>query len=287
MGRDRYGAGSGGRRDMTATVPVGGAGGHAAGQELRRPFLVAAVLVAGLIVAVEIGAHFLVEPRVPSGSMVTALGSTPEGRNLDVASLSSAERQQIDALTDTSRPPGLAVPDLVFLDVLLFLTVGLMALTLVVREELVGRGQGVVMLIASILVIFGALRAAIFAFVKLLLMLALFLSPPFGTIAYFAAFGWFDRPGAVTSVGLVLFLKLAFCVAIVAAQQRFLQNKGLVIFLVISIVLTIVVGFLHSFVPLPLVSITDAVGALFVSIVAIIWAIVTLVFAVFAIVQAL
>ncbi len=256
------------------------------GQELRRPLLVAAIVVALLIVLVEVGAHFGVRPNLPDDPVADA-GATPDGaRALEEAGdQRDALLQQLKDLDDGSRPPGLAIPDLAWLDGLLLLTMILTGLALL-REQAVGRLQGIVMLIASILVIIGALVAAITAFAKLLFMLGLFLATPFGTIAYLVLFGFFDRPAAVSAVGIVLLLKLAFCVLLFLAQQRFAQNKGLVVFLILSLVLTLVVGFLHSFVPLPLVSITDALAGLIVSIVAVIWAIVTLVFAVFAIVQA-
>ena len=266
-------------------MSVGAGQGHAAGQELRRPFLIAAIVVALLIVMIEVGARFAVRPNLPDDP-VAAAGATPEGsRALEEADDPDALREQLQRLNEGSRPPGLAIPDLALLDGLLLLTMVLTALALL-REQLVGRVQGIVMLIASILVLIGAVVAAISAFAKLMFMLGLFLAAPFGTIAYLVLFGFFDRPAAVTALGLILFLKLAFCVLLFLAQQRFAQNKGLVIFLILSLVLTLVVGFLHSFVPLPLVSITDALAGLIVSIVAAIWAAVTLVFAVFAIVQA-
>lgn len=260
--------------------------GHAAGQELRRPLLVAAIVFALLIVIVEVGAHFAVRPNPPDDPIAVA-SATPDGATALEAAGDERDAlvQQLTELNDRSRPPGLAIPDLAFLDGLLLLTMVLTGLALL-REQAIGRLQGIIMLVASILVLIGAFIAAITAFVKLMFMLGLFLAAPFGTIAYLVLFGFFDRPAAVTAIGIVLSLKITFCVLLFLAQQRFAQNKGLVIFLILSLVLTLVVGVLHSFVPLPLVSITDALAGLIVSIVAVIWAIVTLVFAIFAIVQA-
>ncbi|MFD0578813.1 hypothetical protein [Dactylosporangium darangshiense] len=87
-------------------------------------------------------------------------------------------------------------------------------------------------------------------------------------------------------LSLIMFLKFVFAGALTAAQQRFLQNKGLVLLTLTSLLVTIVVSFLHGIVPGVLVSITDAIAGIVCAIAAIIWAIVLLVGAVVAIVTA-
>lgn len=83
-----------------------------------------------------------------------------------------------------------------------------------------------------------------------------------------------------------MFLKLVFAGSLVAAQPRFLQNKGLVLLTLSSLLCNVVVTFLHGLVPGVLVSITDAVAGIVVAVVALIWAIVLLVGAVVGIVTA-
>jgi hypothetical protein len=61
---------------------------------------------------------------------------------------------------------------------------------------------------------------------------------------------------------------------LVAAQQRFIQNKGLVALVITTLVANLVVAFLHGIVPGILVSITDAIAAIVLAIVAIIWGLV-------------
>jgi hypothetical protein len=134
-----------------------------------------------------------------------------------------------------------------------------------------------VTLIVSIVVILLAIVLIIIALLLLILMLALLFSAPFGTIVYFAVYGFFDRGGAATTLGFLMLLKLAFAVCLVIAHQRFLQNRGLVLIVLTSLVAGIIVSFLHGFVPRPLVSITDAIAAIIVGIIAVIWAIVLLI----------
>jgi VanZ family protein len=82
-------------------------------------------------------------------------------------------------------------------------------------------------------------------------------------------------------------LKLGFVVCLLLAHQRFLQNKGLVLLVLTSLLANLIIGFLHNFVPLPLVSITDAIGAIVVAILAVIWALVLLIFAIISIIKAI
>jgi hypothetical protein len=72
-------------------------------------------------------------------------------------------------------------------------------------------------------------------------------------------------------------LKVLFAVLLVLSHPRFLQNKGLVLLIATSLVANVVVAFLHGFVPLVMVSITDALAAIVVGILAAIWAILMLV----------
>ena len=76
---------------------------------------------------------------------------------------------------------------------------------------------------------------------------------------------------------LLMTLKIGFAICLVLANQRYLQNLGLDLLIVTSLIATIIIGFLHSFVPGLLVSITDAIGAIVVAIIAIIWAIILLI----------
>jgi hypothetical protein len=129
--------------------------------------------------------------------------------------------------------------------------------------------------------------ALIIALVELVVMVSLFLAAPFGTIAYLAIWGFFPRGEAAAILGLLLMLKLGFVGCLLAAQQRFLTMKLLVALITTSLVLDLVVGFLHGFVPRILVSITDDLGAIVIAIVAIVWALILLIGSIPAIVKAL
>lgn len=191
-------------------------------------------------------------------------------------------RVSLDAPT-----PGMGIRYLAFIDLFLAAAVTLMGVALVVPERVHGKIVGITLLILAILVLIAAFLGLIVAFVKLMIMVALISSPPFGTAAYFALFAGFPVGTAAGTLGLILALKIAFSVCLILAHQRFLQNKGLVTLILVSIIATIVVKFLHSFVPRFLASITDAIGAVILAIVGIVWSILVLIGAIISIVKVL
>jgi hypothetical protein len=238
---------------------------------LRKPFFFVALVLLILAILVEGGSSHL----VGGGSATSALQQ--QAGDLDVR-LGSAT---------ASEPPGRAISYLAFVDILIALTIVIIALSIVISNRVMGRIQGIITLIVSFLTIFAALIALIIAFIELLIMVSLFLAPPFGTIAYLAIWGFFPRGQASLVLSLVMALKLGFVICLVLAQQQFLKLKLLAAMVITSLVLTVVVSFLHGFVPIILVSITDDLAAVIIAIVAIIWAIVVLVGSIIAVVKAI
>ncbi|HKQ78860.1 MAG TPA: hypothetical protein VJ810_34495 [Blastocatellia bacterium] len=182
---------------------------------------------------------------------------------------------------------GMGIPYLALLDGLLVFTIILMACSLLIPERVQGRIQGIATLIVSLIVIIAGIAKIFTAIGKLFLMIGLLLAPIFGTIAYLIIFAGFPRGEAAASLSLLMTLKLFFAGFLIFAHQRFLQNKGLVLIVLSSLIATVIVGFLHGLVPGFLVSITDAVAAIVVAIIAIIWAIVFLVGSIISTVKAI
>jgi len=182
---------------------------------------------------------------------------------------------------------GMGIPYLSLLDGLLAFTITLIACSLLIPERVQGRIQGVATLIVSLIVITLGIAQIFTALGKLFLMLGLLLAPIFGTIAYLIIFAGFPRGEAAFSLSLLMTLKLFFAGFLVFSHQRFLQNKGLVLLTLCSFIATIIVSFLHGFVPGFLVSITDTIAAIVVSIIAIVWAIVFLVGSIISMVKAI
>ena len=223
--------------------------------ELRKPFLVIALVLILLVVLVE-GTSVL---WINADNAAKALGA---------------------------KAPGYGISYLAFLDILVFYITLLIALAMIIPERLQGRVQGCVTAVVSFLGCLGTIVAIISCLIVLIVMVTLLLAPIFGTIAYLAIYGHFERGTAAATLSLIMALKIGFVVCLLLAHQRFLQNKGLVLIVLTSLVANLIISFLHSFVPIILVSITDAIGAIIVGILAVIWAIVLLVFAIISIIKA-
>lgn len=180
-------------------------------------------------------------------------------------------------LKDPGTPPGLGVPYLALLDGLLLFVAGLMALPLLLPDRLHAKLQGIATLIVSLCVLLGGIFMIIAALILLMVMVSLLLAAPFGTLAYLTIYGAFATGTAQTVLALLMLLKLVAAVCLVLAHQRFLQNKGLVLLVLTSLLGNLIISFLHALVPTPLVSITDAVAAIVVAILAVIWALLLLI----------
>ncbi len=240
--------------------------------ELRRPFLLLALLAVALVVGLELGSALLTG------------GGDAGGALRDSAGRLGVELGDVGAV---SEPSGRGTGYLALIDVVALWTTGLFSLSLVVPDRIQGRVQGVATLIFSIVLLIAAIVLLIVAFVELTIMVSLFLSAPFGTLAYLALWGFFPVGEASALLGLVLLLKLVWGGLLLLAQPRFLQNKGLVLLALTTLLCTVVLEFLHRLVPGILVSITDDIGALVFALVAVIWALILLIGSIPAILKAI
>jgi hypothetical protein len=168
--------------------------------------------------------------------------------------------------------PGLGITTLGLIDGLIFYSWTTIKLGGLVPEKILTPTTKIsnfifflVMLIVSITVFFITIAL-------LLLMISLLMAIPFGTVAYMAMYADFPKGAAQATLGMLLFLKMAFAVIIVFGEKRLFEDyRKFLILLGCSFLLNIALSFLHAFVPGFLVSITDAIGAIIISIFAIIW----------------
>ena len=172
---------------------------------------------------------------------------------------------------------GKAIPAMAFLDGLVLFATTIIGVALLVPERVQSKVQGIVTLIFSILLLLGTIIILFKDLILLVLMVSLLMAPPFGTLAYFALWSHFDTSTAYAALSLIMLLKIVFAVCLVLAQQRFLQNKGLVLIICTSFLANLLIVFLYGFVPGFLVSIVDVIAALVICILAIIWGIIYLI----------
>lgn len=182
---------------------------------------------------------------------------------------------------------GYAVGGFKFLDGIVLFTIVLMGAGFIVPPSVMGRIQGILTLIFSILLILAAIIFILKVLATLLLMVGLLLSIPFGTIIYLIRYGSFPKGQTLAVLSLLMLLKLLLSGALIATHQRYVENKGLVLLLLTTILVNLIISFIFGLLPGILASIIDAAAAIIAAIVGIIWAIILLIGAIIAIIMAL
>jgi len=173
--------------------------------------------------------------------------------------------------------PGLGILMLSFMDGIVCFTLLMMTLAVVVPARVFGAIQGIITFIIMLLTLIGGIVSIFVAVGLLVLMITLLAAVPFGTAVYFATYADFEVNEARIALAAIFFLKTVGVICIFLAQQKFLAVKGLVFLLLSSFLVGFIVSLLHAFPPGFLVSITDAIAAIVVGIIAVIWALVKLI----------
>ncbi len=205
----------------------------------------------------------------------------------EAGSAAFLERQPNRLATLGADPPGYGIPAMALLDGLITFTVGLMGLSMLLPKGIHAKLQGILTLIVSFLLLIGLIVMGFLIFALILLMVGLLLAPIFGTIAYFAIYGHFDTSEAATVLSVLMLLKLGFAICLVLAHQRFLENKGLVLIILTTLLAQIITAFLIGFPPGFLASITDAIAGLVTVILTAVWSIIFLIGSIISVVKAL
>ena len=257
--------------------------------ELRTPFFLIACFCMVLTVLLELGSNTLLQKLGGAAATgASAAASLATKLPADIRPPAAEVNSRMQAIRNSNgKPPGFDIPYMLMTDGLLLYSIVLMALALVLPEGIEGRVQGVVTLIVSILVSILAFARIFISLAALIIMITLLFAAPFGTIAYLAIYGGFDRDSARAVLSLLMFLKLAFAVLLILAHQRFLQNKGLVLMIVLSLLLNVVATLLLGIVPGFLASITDAIGGIVNAVVAFVLSLFFLIGAIIAVFKSL
>ena len=262
-------------------------------ERLRTPLFITALILVTIVVLAELGSTSLlaVFGGAAASSQAALLDNLAEGADLLPASI----RQEVQAAIDEAREeedgsaiaelqkladttsPGIAIRDMVLVDGVLLFTLVLISAGLFLPEAVQGKVQGIITIIFALLLLLAAIGLLIAAVIKLLLMVGMLLAVPFGTLAYLAIYGSFPRGTAAAILGVLFTLKLLAAGSLVVAHQRFLQNKGLVLILLTTLLANIIITFLHGLVPIILVSISDAIAAIIMTILGIVWAVALLI----------
>jgi hypothetical protein len=257
-------------------------------ETLNRPLLLLALVLIVIALGVDLGSRLLpaVNDSNAVGAVLQKTGDLPAFKNLSDEDKTDLRGKLTSAASSPDKPPGAAIAAMALVDGIVVYGLIMLSLPMLMSQELHGRLSGPVTLIFSIVILIAAIILVITSFIKTLIMVALFTAAPFGTIAYLAIWGFFNRGGAAAILSINMMLKLGFALCLVLAHPRFLQSKGLVLMVLTSFVAILIISFLHGLVPIVLVSITDMIAAIIIGIIVAIWAVVLLIGGIMGLVRA-
>jgi len=189
-----------------------------------------------------------------------------------------------DAVAKGYATPGLGIRYLALIHGIALFNALYMGLALLSRK-ITGALQGIITLLVSLAIIIGGIVLIFAALTLLTIMVSLLLATPFGTIAYFVLFADFPSGRAAATLSVIMVLTLVFAGGLLLAQQGFLKSKRLIALVLTALLATLIVRLLLSLVPGFLASITDAIGAIVVAILAVVWGVYMLIGAIGAILR--
>ena len=264
-------------------------------QKLRLPFFIAALVCMIAVVLIEIGSGFVLKNGMDAAASVknSIMSSLPPSSgepNPIVESIQEAlgESDESDLSEAADEEiPGYGIPYMAVLDSVLLFTMILMSTGLIFPKKWHARLQGCASCLVSFTGILGTIAMIFIAIGLLILMVSLLLAVPFGTIAYMAIYGFFNTGSAALVLSILLMLKIAFLVLMVLAHQHYLRNCTFLLITFSSLIANILLSFLHGLVPGFLVSITDMLGAIIVSVCGCFWLVLLLVGSIPAMINAL
>ncbi|MEM7114321.1 MAG: hypothetical protein AAF614_17935 [Chloroflexota bacterium] len=249
--------------------------------QLRKVAFVISLFLIITVVSIELARPFFTtSPQSPTQTTAPTLNPDalctilPPADCVEVRELlaDSSTQAELAQFSNTDLP-GWGISTMAFIDGIVLFTTLLIGLSYIIPAQTTGRIQGVATLIFALVLISLGIARGVAIFAELMVMVGLLLSIPFGTLVYLAKYGSFDV-GSATAVSNWLFsLKILFGLCLILAQERYLQNKGLVLLILTALLSSLIVTLLHTLVPGIIVSITDAVAALIVVILALIWTI--------------
>jgi hypothetical protein len=264
---------SGAVTDAAAPVraaPVDGRVAAISRRPVRRGLLSLALVLLGAAVIVELVAGPALRPArsanhardVLALSGVAAMAHDAQIDPTEIAQVASRQHQ----------PAPLAVSAEALLDGLLLVAAGAVALPrLVPRRNMTRYGRLSSFLVALAILLVG-IAVAVKAIARLRYLDALYISPPAGTLSYLLLYGSFRRGGSLVALTGLMALKLAAIAALYWGYPRAASERGLPPLALTSVAATVAVAMAYALVPSSLASITDALAAAVVALVAILWA---------------
>jgi hypothetical protein len=243
--------------------------------DIRKPLFVASLVLILLVVLMEVGSLGVLGGAAPPPGSLDSLLPPVDPNDPNSVALAGAmqdSKGDLASMLGQDKPPGRAIPAMALLDGVLLLITALWAVDVLLGSNVYAVASAPTTCVVSLLLTISSIITIIVALVFLLLMVGLLLAVPFGTLAYLALYGFFNRGGAAGALGLIMTLKIAYLICLVIAQPDILRRPSIILLAFTSLLANVIISFLHGLVPGFLVSITDDVAAIVMGILAVIWA---------------
>jgi hypothetical protein len=250
--------------------------GGTAAAGVRGPVLGGALAVLAVIVILEILAGAVLRPPRRAGNETDVLALPGVTAMIHGAQLDPAELAHVAA--SQHRPAPLALPAQALIDGLLLVSVAGIALPRL-RSRRAGRaraggarGSRLGSFVFSLAILLASIAVAVLAIARVRYLVALYLSPPVGTLSYLLLYGSFRRGAALTVLVALMVLKVAAAALVLVAFPRAAVKRGLGGLAITSVAATVATTFGYALAPTYLATIIDAVSASLVALVALLWA---------------
>jgi len=250
-----------------------------------RPVLAASLALLAVTIVLEIGAGAALRParQAHHQAEVLAIPGVPtliHGVAVDPTELAQVAARQ-------HQPSPLALPSQALIDALLLVSVAGLALPRLLPRarpapeaapEAAGRaggarrGGGLGSFLLSLAILLVSIAVAVVAIARLRYLVALYLSPPLGTLSYLLLYGSFRRGAALLTLTALMVLKVAACLLVWRAFPRAAAKRGLGGLALTSVAATVVTTACYALAPTSLGTIVDALAAAVVAVVALLWA---------------
>jgi hypothetical protein len=180
---------------------------------------------------------------------------------------------ELAQVADSQRPlTPRALPAEALLDGLLLALALAVGLPRLFADRDLSRRTTRIRFLASLAVLLGAIAVGVTAIARMRYLVALYLSPPWGTLTYLLRYGSFPRAAALAVLAVLLALKVAACLLFFHAYPRARSDRGLPGLALTAVGATVATALCYALAPTSLAAITDALAASVLSLAAVLWA---------------
>jgi hypothetical protein len=233
-----------------------------------------------VIVILEIVAGAALRPARQAHNRAEVLAIPGVQTMIHGVALDPTELAQVAA--NQHQPSPLALPSQALIDGLLLVSVAGLALPRLLprarsapaatsRAGAVNQGARLVSFLLSLAILLVSIAVAVASIARLRYLVALYLSPPLGTLSYLLLYGSFRRGAGLLALTGLMVLKVGACLLVWRAFPR-AAKRGVGGLAITSVGATVATTICYALAPTSLGTIVDALAAGVVALVALLWA---------------